>query len=407
MNRLAKLFLPLVLVASAFAFQKESPTLERARQRWEHLSQEDRARFRQRYERYQALSEDERRVLAERAERMRLAKERARAEMTPEVRAKLERLDPRKREAVLREIVENAVRERGARIREKMPEAWVKRLEQARPEERVRFLSELQQRDREKSTCEAIEKIGPKLGLPAAEIDRLKNLPGPERTAAVLDLGKKLAVKYVAESGLPPGLSEQEWQQWLALSPDDFFERVQHHRREHGWEGAGPRAGGESRRGDASKGPPPLPHELMEALRSTPDEVLQYGDLPAQERRQRLFEHRRDRVICVLRESKKVEEAKLAEWSTLGEPEFFKALRAAFPHTHTRRGGPFGGGGGPDHDHDGPGGPPPDDHRGPPSDAEHGRPPSGKRGPPPGERGGDGPGPKPHEPPSGSPPKGR
>jgi len=134
------------------------------------------------------------------------------------------------------------------------------------------------------------------------------------------------------------------------------------------------------RDGEPNKGgPPPMPHPLMEALRSTPEEILQYGALPAQERRERLFEHRRERVLQVLRESKKVDEALLEEWSKLSEAELFKALRKQNQRSNERRGSMRDGPGGPQpgrQDHEGP---PPDDRFGP-SKGEH-------RGPPPGERG--------------------
>jgi hypothetical protein len=372
MSRFARWILPLLLVASAFALQRESPTLERARQRWEALSREDQVRFRDRYERYRSLSEEERVMLKARAERMSEAKERFRAEMSDEVRAKLEKLEPEKRNQVVNELVENMVRERGARIREKMPEAWVERLERARPEDRVRFLADMQQRAREKATREAIEKIGQKLGLPAAEVERLKNLPGPERAATVLVLGKNLSVRDVAEFGLPPGLTEEQWNEWRALPPKEFLERVQRHRREHGWRGGPDREDGE--RGDPAKGPAPVPHLLLEALRSTPEEVVKYGDLPAAERRLRLFEHRRERVVALLREHKTVGEERLAEIATMSEAELYKALRQAFPNMRDGRGGHRGGPGSAPHDRDrAP--PSPDGRQEPAPDGHHEPPP--------------------------------
>lgn len=367
MNRFARFVLPLFLVATAFALQRESPTLERARQRWEALSREDQERFRDRYESYRNLSEEERVVLQARAERMREAKERFRAEMPAELRAKLDKLDPQNRARVLNELVENAVRERGARIREKMPKAWVDRLEQARPEERVRFLTDMQQRAREKATREAIEKIGPKLGLPAAEVERLKSLPSSERAPAVLELGKRLSLKDVAEFGLPPGLTEEQWNKMRALPPNEFFEAVQRHRCEHGWRGFGRGRDGEDR-GDSSKGPPSVTRQLMEALRSRPEEVLQYGELPAEERSRRLFEQRRERVLSILRENKLVDEARLSELSRMSEAEFREALRKAYPRLMGGYGGRHGDRGGQQHDRDRDGlpRPPPDDHHGPP-----------------------------------------
>ena len=328
MNRFARFVLPLCLVLSGFALQKESPTLERARQRWERLSSEDQARFRDRYERYRALSEDERKLLDERAQRMHEAKERLRAEMSDELRAKLDKLEPRKRDLLLNEIVQNEIRERGARIREKMPAELLERLENAEPAARARFLVDYQQRAREHATREAIDKLGAKLGLDAAEVEDLKHLPGPERSAKVLELSKKLTVQEVSALGLPEGLSDEEWKSWRALPPGEFVERVQRHRHEHGWRG-GARGIGEEH-GERREGPPPMPHELMEALRPRAEDILRFSDLPANERRQRLDELRRTRVLEYLRQHGQIDDARFAELSNLSEPQLRAALREYF-----------------------------------------------------------------------------
>lgn len=345
-NRVVRLLLPLCLVAVAFARQAESPTLERARQRWERLSPDDQARYRDRYERYQALGEDERRGLAERARRVHEAKERLRATLSEEMRAKLDGLEPRQRETVINELVQNELRARGARIREKLPADVVERLERARPEERGRILFACQKETREKFAGEAIGRLGRKLGLPEAEIERLKSLPGPERVAAALELGKQSSMREVNESGLPPGVSAAQWNELSALPPNEFFERVRHHHHEHDWRGGGldhrDKDGREFRRG----GPPSLPRELMEALRPSAEDVLRYADLPADERRARIFELRRGRVIAMLAERKMCDEQRLAELGTLDEGALYRRLRELFPRSE-RPGERRGGRGGP------------------------------------------------------------
>ena len=339
MNFLAKLLVSLVALAafaSAFAPQGDAPsTLEAARVRWERLSPEDQARFRARYESYRNLSEDERRVLVARAQQLREAKLRLRDEMSDEMRAKIAQLDPKKREFVLNELARDHARERGARIREKLPEALVCRLEDATPEDRARYLAEFQQRARARYARFAIEKMGRKLSLPAEEVERLKALTGPERAAGVLDLSKRIAILEVTELGLPPGLAQQDWQALQALPPPEFFEALQQFRREHGWRGG-------EQHSDGGRGASPLARKIFDALRTQPAEVLEFTDLPADVRRQRLFELRRERVCSVLREDNTVSAEKLVELSTLPEQEFFKVLRDAVPpgpDRHGRRGG--------------------------------------------------------------------
>jgi hypothetical protein len=303
------------LASSAHAFQGErSPTLDAARARWERLSPEEQARLQKNYERYRALSEEERRNLAERARVLRDERERVHDELPPQARERLQKLDPDKRREVMRELVEGEVRERGARIREKMPEAWIQRLEQARPEDRARFLAEFQRRARERVTLAAIDKIGRKLGLPREETERLKTLPGDQRLAQVLELKKRLSERDAQEFGLPEGMTQAQWDEWQSLPPAQFFERMQRFRRERETE----RFGG--REGTAL-------HDLGQAMRPRPDDFIDLATLSPGERRLAIFQLRRDRIVAVLRAQQLLPADKIDELARLPEGAFVRTLR--------------------------------------------------------------------------------
>lgn len=325
------------LCTSAPALQspvETSPTLEAGRQRWERLSPEDQARFKQLYERYRSLTEEERQALAKRARRVLLEKERVRAQLPEEARAKLQALAPDKRREVLRDLFEGEAREKGARIREKMPEAWIKRLEEAPPEDRARFLAEFQRAARERIVRGAIDKIGRKLELPAAEVERLKALPEPERAGTVLELRKKLSVRDADQFGLPPGVTPAQWEAWQAMPPEQFFEVTQRYRRERGWQQT-------DRSSDPKDAPSPEKlrafRALNEALRPRADELVQLADVSPSERRLRVFELRRARVLVALRENDLATPERLNELAQMPEPEFVRALRGVLPRSATGR----------------------------------------------------------------------
>src|SRR5687767_5208004 len=119
--------------------RSSSPTLEAARVRWEALSSAEQQRLKSRYARWCGLSEDERRELIRRASVLRETRERVEGALQPEQRERLEQLEPAKRRELIQELVENEVREKGERVRAKMPEEWLRRLEAARPQDRARF----------------------------------------------------------------------------------------------------------------------------------------------------------------------------------------------------------------------------------------------------------------------------
>jgi len=208
---------------------RASPTLEAARSRWERLTPEEQARARERYEKYLALSEEERSELAARAQRIKENGARVQRELSPEVRERLSTLEPAKRHELIKELVEDDAKEKGRRIREMLPDDWLERLESARPEDRARYLAEFKRRQRERVARFAIDQLGRRLALAPEEIDRLKGLPQDERARAVLELKKRLDQREAKEFGLPPGITQSQWDVWEKLPPEEFYEAMQRH----------------------------------------------------------------------------------------------------------------------------------------------------------------------------------
>lgn len=372
--KLTSILRALLLVAIAFfalgpsgvarqAVDAPSPTLESARQRWERLTPAEKERLRERYESYRNLSEEDRRNLANRARRLRDDAQRVQSSLPPETREKMQKLDPEKRREVMKDIVAGEAREKGARIREKMPEAWIERLEKARPEDRARFLAEYQHKARERFALAAIDKLGKRLELPKSEIERLQKLPGAERAAALLELKKQLSTQDAAEFGLPGGITAEQWEEWQKLPPEQFFEAMQRlrHERQVRADEANSARPNESASQTETLSPERLhaAKSVLEALQLRPEDIIELADLPQPQREVRILDKRRERVLEALGQTGFATPAQLAELQRLPEASFVRAVRDLLPPVgagrtapHQKRGkdGVDGPGRGPEHD---------------------------------------------------------
>ena len=290
---------------------QESPTLASARARWERFTPEQKERARERYERFLAMSEEERQQLAESARRLREREDRVQRELEEKGDPRLASLEPEKRRALVREIVEEESRAQGARIRGELPEPLLQRLESAKPEDRARFFLEFRIQQRDRVARYAIGILGKELSLPEDEVRRLQSLPGDERGAAVLDLRKRLSEKDVRISGLPPGITQEQWDTWLELPPEEFFVVLQRYREsrvaEHG------------RQKDLQA--------LAEAVRPRAEDVIALADLAPDVRSVRIQTQRRERCERALREGSLLSAAELAELDRKGNAEFFRTVR--------------------------------------------------------------------------------
>jgi len=290
---------------------QESPTLASARARWERFTPEQKERARDRYERFLAMSEEEREQLVESARRLRERSDRVQRELEEKRDPRLASLDAEGRRALVREIVEDESRALGARIRGELPENLLARLESAKPEERARFFRDFRVQQRDRVARFAIGVLGKELALPEDEIRRLQSLPGPERCATVLDLRKRLSEKDVRISGLPPGITQEQWDAWLELPPEEFFVVLQRYR--------------ESR--IAQHGRDQGLRVLADAARPRAEDVLALADLAPGERLAKVHAERRARCTEALEKGKLVSASELAEIERSSDAEFFRAVR--------------------------------------------------------------------------------
>lgn len=293
---------------------KLSPTLESARARWERFTPAEKERARARYERFLAMSEEEREQLVESARRLRERADRVSSQLAEKESEKLAAMDPEKRHALVREIVADESRAVGARIRGQFPEEVLKRLENARPEDRARYFRQFRIRQRDRIARYAIGELGKRLQLEPEEIARMQALPGEQRCEAVLDLRKRLETQEVHASGLPPGITREQWDGWLALPPEEFFEVFQRYRESRIFA----RAKQESAR-DSTQ----ALHALYEASRPHPEQILDLADLPPAERHAKVVAERRRRCIQALRDGRLLPQAELDALDGKSDAEVF------------------------------------------------------------------------------------
>lgn len=294
---------------------RQAPSLESLRARWERFSPEQKERARARFERYLAMSEEGRQQLALSARALRERVERVQEELEAKAPERVADLEPEKRRTIVREIVAEQSRELGARIRARFPVQWIERIQDAPPEERARLLRQFQLQQRDRIARFAIGELGQRLGMPAQEIARMQALPGQERGQAVLELRQRLSAREASEHGLPPGITPEQWNTWLALSPEEFFEVFQRYWLSRVESLAAARDRVESLR------------ELLEAARPRVEEALALADLAPVERGARLAEAKRARCMQVLREREILTPAELEALAAKSHHEFFERVR--------------------------------------------------------------------------------
>jgi Protein of unknown function (DUF3106) len=320
----------LALLAPAFA-ERQTGALEHARARWESLGPQEQARIQERWQRYQALSAEQQHELELRAARIQELRQRVERQMPQTLRARVQALPEGKREQILSEIAENETARIGTRMRALLPAEVVGRLEQARPEDRARFFAKYQHQQRERVTRYMIERLGGRLGLSKAEVDALKALPEEQRAQRVLELRQQLSQAEARELGVPPGLSPEQWESWLKLPPEDFFERLSDHVRERQL------AGDEAGIGRGGARPAEIPaaalariralRRLQEAAQPNPADLVELADAAPEVRSEGAQERARQRCLCILAEDTLVEQAELERLGRMSGPAFAGAVQ--------------------------------------------------------------------------------
>jgi hypothetical protein len=241
------------------AAPRRQSDLDGARERWKQLSPEQRAELHRRFEHFKRLGEDERATLRGRFEHLGLVKRRAVEELPESVRRDLEALAPPARREVLREVAAERLSEHVRDVLELLPPHIRAEYEAASADERLRIVRDFARQLNERARHELL-RLGRELQLDPARVDAIAKLEPHELGRKVLELKRESIERRVAEHGLPPFVSTEQWAELRTLQGHEFFRRwgalhgahAPHERRPGGGFGPGDGPGGRE-----GAGPPP------------------------------------------------------------------------------------------------------------------------------------------------------
>jgi len=305
--------------------------LAERRARWEAMDDGERQKLRERFEALKSMDPEKRRRMEQRGRRLGDRERRIRDGLSETDRRRIAELDPEKRGQLWREHLEGEARERGRILRDRLPEDARQRLEQASPEERAAILDDLRKKARRAMRPKHLDRLGKKLGLPAEEIERLKNLSPDEFPRAFLSLKRREIEGDVKKRGLPPGITDGAWESWRSLPDGAFFEawimnapRGRGRNRDRRPGRGGGRDGSRERRGET---PSTEAQEFLRLARPTIADRTEFADLPLEERMKAMGQRIRSRVLAHLEQHALISVEELDGLRALKGPEFASALR--------------------------------------------------------------------------------
>lgn len=295
-----------------------------ARERWESLTPEERQRVQQRFERLKNLDESERAELERRVRKRKQTEEKVLGRLSPKVRKRLMEAKPQHRRQLIDEMVEAEMRHRGRKIEAKLPEDIREQLAAAPPAERRKRLTQFKRETRERISLVVVEDTARALGYGQQDIARFMKLPLDRRMKLALELRKMFTSQQVAASGLPPGLTQEQWDELDRLPPHDYLAEVMR-LREEGAFGTTPKT--EQRSPRVSAKAREIGRQISQGLRHDPQERLELSELPPHRRRTVLDQRRRDRVMTEVRKLEVFDAEQLERLEAMPDDEFFLHAR--------------------------------------------------------------------------------
>lgn len=281
------------------------PSAGNARERWQQMKPEERARMLERFEELKRRDQEERRELEQRGRALERIKEGFLEKLGEEEREALEGMDASQRRAWLHEKLRAESQERGRRIRELLPRDLIERLEGAQsPRERLHIQNEFLQKLRNERGQNWLRFLAEEMDLPDEEVERIRELPPEQALMELLRLERQSIRRWVESEGRPSQLSEKDWKRLETLDDRGFHQR---------WNRMRGQLPGQGRRLRGLFAPgrlPPTPEgealraeleRLHQAIRPDPAVAREWAGLPPAERRRRMGEELRRRVLPVAR----------------------------------------------------------------------------------------------------------
>ncbi|MEM7305236.1 MAG: hypothetical protein AAF682_01135 [Planctomycetota bacterium] len=264
-------------------------------ERWEQKSSEEREVLRRRFEQLKKLPPEAREVLEERARKLKNLEEELHDALPEQARREMEDLGPRERDALVREELKENLRAEGRRRRGKLPPERLAEIEDA-PAHRRPLLVDRLLRDQRPVRVRDVERLGKELGKGSGELAGLKGLAREALEERALLWSRERIDRVVAQLGPPPGVSENEYRSWQGLAHREFFRRWRDHEPPQHYsrcddKDAGFGLGPEMRRAWEQL------HDLRRVAKPRMEDRLEYSELSRSERRARIQERVRERVL--------------------------------------------------------------------------------------------------------------
>jgi hypothetical protein len=238
-------------------------------------------------------------------------------------------MSPEQREQALRELVHAAGRERGARLRERLPEHTRAEFETLSPEERAQRMARFHEGLANRGVHLIMEKVGERVGVDRAELERLRALPSADKEQAVRALLARLSFEDARALGLKADtaadLAALQTQPLPQLVASFMAARLERELRAKGLDEVRVQA----------------LLRLAKALEPRQEDWTALQGLPEDQRRAAIEETRRARTVQALRASGLLDEATLQRLESLRGAESAAEVRKVLEDLGlpTRRGG--------------------------------------------------------------------
>lgn len=329
--------------AQAGAREAQTP-----RERWERLSEEEREVMRHRYRELKAMDAEARDELLRQSQGVRQRRDQVEQGLPGPWRERLSELDPTSRRRVVRDHFFERAREMGHRFREQLPDDLLRALEGADPVTRMRLLRQFRDERRERGMDELLGRFATELTISPEEREAWAGLDPEARRHKIMELGRRFIAGRVEALGLPEWISAEDWEELQGQTDRVFLEnwrrldagpeyrpeflpppRGEDGGRAHGFgagtgEGPpqGPHGGSPGSHPPPGRGTPQLPE-----LRPTVEDWLEFRDLPPEQRRERVAERVRARVLQRLEQLGVLSDEALEHLRGLRGPRFGDAVR--------------------------------------------------------------------------------
>ena len=309
-----------MLLGGGVPSAQQGSRTENNRARWEKKDAKERAVLRERFAELKKLSPEEREGLETMARKLKKKKQTVRDGLPRDVRVRMAEMPRKERDDLFSAHFRDVLRHEGESIRPLLPEEVVAKIEREPPSRRA-FSLDRHLRENRSIEERDVRRLGKELGRTEAQLRELEGLDPAVLEDRALTWNREHIDRCVAEKGVPPGMTEDEYALLRGKPHAEFYRR---------WRDLDPPpqySSSKRRKRDRIKELAPEARERVKLLREahqltelTLEDRLRFSNLSEDERREAAGAFIRGRVLEFL------------EQNPLLGPEDMETLR----NTHSR-----------------------------------------------------------------------